>query len=336
MPSESRPVEGDSMHSRRFRRRPTSSMKSPCQGYCTSFLAAFMVGGFIVFNVRYFHQRKFHVLSLKQKSLRARDQWVSPLSQQFNLNRAAENARNLIIVAGHSVTTSGHLEDADQDELDWFLLPYQKEKGLPNAIVAHISAGIEAASRDPESLLVFSGGETRPAAGPDTEGSSYFRVADAMNLWPANANVRSRALAEEFARDSFENLLFSICRFYEVTKKYPEKITVVSFSFKETRFSAMHAKALRWPDSKFYYVGVDPDPSSGFDLAESTKGEMENARRPFEDDPYGCSSPVLQVKRKERNPFHRTPPYLLSCPDMKELLQYCGPSLFPAEKIPWK
>ena len=157
-----------------------------------------------------------------------------------NNEDAAVKASNLIVVAGHSVTTSGHLEDADQvslpskktpfaqcrcqlglilltalhvsfdkpnqDELDWFLLPYQKSHGLPNAIVAHITAGIEAAHLDSESLLVFSGGETRPGAGPDTEGSSYFRVADAMDLWPPKSSVRSRTLAEEFARDSFENL----------------------------------------------------------------------------------------------------------------------------------
>jgi hypothetical protein len=44
---------------------------------------------------------------------------------------------------------------------------------------------------------------------------------------------------------------------------------------------------------------------------------------------------VLQEKRRSRNPFSRTPPYELSCPEMKELLHYCGPSLFPREKVPW-
>ena len=116
----------------------------------------------------------------------------------------ASKARNLILVAGHSVTTSGHLEDADHDEADWFLLDYQTHRGLPQAILGHIRAGIDAARADPTSLLIFSGGETRPASGPDTEGASYFRVADAMNVWASN--VRARTLAEEFATDSFQNL----------------------------------------------------------------------------------------------------------------------------------
>ena len=118
-------------------------------------------------------------------------------------------------MAGHSVTIAGHLEDANQDEADWFLLPYQKHRGMPDAFVAHIQGGIQEAQADPASLLVFSGGQTRALTGPLSEGSSYYRVADAMNLWPTtpennnnkkNGTVRARTVAEEFATDSFENL----------------------------------------------------------------------------------------------------------------------------------
>eukprot|EP00527_Entomoneis_sp_CCMP2396_P007849 CAMPEP_0198148324 /NCGR_PEP_ID=MMETSP1443-20131203/40879_1 /TAXON_ID=186043 /ORGANISM="Entomoneis sp., Strain CCMP2396" /LENGTH=331 /DNA_ID=CAMNT_0043812981 /DNA_START=151 /DNA_END=1143 /DNA_ORIENTATION=+ len=316
---------------RRIRRRVSSRSRYPFQQYITQGLGICLVVGFVVFNIIYFEKKK-NRLSLKTRTVRAREQWVTPTSQAFNDNGVAHKARNLIIVAGHSVTTSGHLEDADHDEADWFLLDYQKRRGLPEAIAAHIKAGVQAANSDPHGLLVFSGGETRATAGPDTEGSSYFRVTDAMNWWPRKSNVRSRTLAEEFATDSFQNLLFSICRFYEVTGRYPEKITVVSFTFKERRFAELHAKALRWPSSQFFYVGVDPSPSDGFKLEEASKGEMENAAKPFEDDPYGCNSPVLREKRALRNPFYRTPPYDLSCPDMQEILHYCNPEMIPKDK----
>lgn len=46
-----------------------------------------------------------------------------------NENHQARNAKHLIVVAGHSVTISGHLEDAGEDEADWFLLDYQKNQG---------------------------------------------------------------------------------------------------------------------------------------------------------------------------------------------------------------
>jgi hypothetical protein len=207
---------------------------------------------------------------------------------------------------------------------------------LPAAIVGHIKAGIQEAADDSQSLLVFSGGETRASTGPETEGSSYYRVTDAMNLWPVGDNtLRARTVTEEFATDSYQNLLFSICRFYEVTGSYPNKITMVSFTFKQRRFETLHIPALRWPANQFKYVGYDPPSSTGFDLAEATYGELENAAKPFEGDPYGCHSEVLKEKRRARNPFARTPPYDLSCPDMKELLQYCGPELIAGEKVPW-
>eukprot|EP00591_Stephanopyxis_turris_P006539 CAMPEP_0195509278 /NCGR_PEP_ID=MMETSP0794_2-20130614/2257_1 /TAXON_ID=515487 /ORGANISM="Stephanopyxis turris, Strain CCMP 815" /LENGTH=101 /DNA_ID=CAMNT_0040636449 /DNA_START=98 /DNA_END=403 /DNA_ORIENTATION=+ len=97
----------------------------------------------------------------------------------------------------------------------------------------------------------------------------------------------------------------------------------------------MHASALGWPAKRFEYIGFDPPASTGFDLAASTQGELQNAAKPFEQDPYGCHTPVLQEKRKARNPFSRTPPYELTCPDLKELLHYCGPELYQKQKLPW-
>ena len=120
-----------------------------------------------------------------------------------------------------------------------------------------------------------------------------------------------------------------------MTGAYPDHITMVSFSFKQTRFERLHAAALRWPAQRFHYVGVDPPASTGFNLAEATQGERENAAKPFESDPYGCHSEILIEKRKQRNPFARTPPYPLSCPEMKTLLQYCGPNLISKADVPW-
>lgn len=64
---------------------------------------------------------------------------------------------------------------------------------------------------DPEALLLFSGGQTRRAAGPRSEGLSYWVVAEAAGWW-GHEDVRNRTFTEEHARDSFENLLFSLCR----------------------------------------------------------------------------------------------------------------------------
>ena len=37
-----------------------------------------------------------------------------------NQEQSATRTNHLIIVAGHSVTVSGHLEDAGEDENDWY------------------------------------------------------------------------------------------------------------------------------------------------------------------------------------------------------------------------
>jgi len=287
--------------------------------------------------------------------------WVRDDTVSFNENSAADAATHLIIVAGHSVLISGNVEKAAHDESVWFLLDYQRNRGLPEAIVSHIQAGIQIALDDEKSLLIFSGGETRAITGPETEGGSYFRVADALNLWDGRdvfqnetdvgyhhrfrkknskggikqSTVRARTVTEEYATDSFENLLFSICRFREITGFYPRRITVISFSFKRERFETLHASALHWPLRHFEYVGVDPPPSTGFDIVESTNGEKKNSLVPFQSDPYGCHSEILQQKRKDRNPFSRKAPYELTCPEISELLNWCGPELISRTKVPW-
>lgn len=38
--------------------------------------------------------------------------------------------------------------------------------------------------------------------------------------------MRGRAFTEDRARDSLENLLFGLCRFYELTGRYPDFVVV--------------------------------------------------------------------------------------------------------------
>lgn len=279
--------------------------------------------------------------------------WVHADSQPFNDNEIASQATHLVIVAGHSVLISGDVQNAARDDSVWWLYDYQRNRGLPQAIVSHIQAGIRIALEDENSLLMFSGGETRAQTGPETEGGSYFRVADALELWDGRdifmddgdgetdnrktgrSTVRARTVTEEYATDSFENLLFSICRFHEITGSYPTQISLVSFSFKRQRFETLHAHALQWPLAHFHYVGVDPPSSTGFNLQESSEGEKNNSLLPFQSDPYGCHTEILQRKRKDRNPFARKAPYELTCPDMKDLLHWCGPQLISKANVPW-
>lgn len=75
-----------------------------------------------------------------------------------------------------------------------------------------------------------------------------------------------RMTTENFALDSYQNLLFSIARFREYTGSYPERITVIGYGMKKSRFEELHAKAVRWPaksfsrgQKRFHYVGIDDE-----------------------------------------------------------------------------
>lgn len=73
--------------------------------------------------------------------------------------------------------------------------------------------------------------------------------------------------------------------------------------------------------------------------AAAAEGERQNALLPFSSDPYGCTDPVLTAKRRSRNPFRRSNPYLLSCPELYELFTVCARDNLPKEEVfrslPW-
>lgn len=63
-------------------------------------------------------------------------------------------------------------------------------------------------------------------------------------------------ILQDRARDSLENLLFSICRFRQFTGSYPQKITIISYGFKERRFVALHGAALGIPAEMITFIGT--------------------------------------------------------------------------------
>uniref|UniRef100_A0A6T6N489 DUF218 domain-containing protein n=1 Tax=Timspurckia oligopyrenoides TaxID=708627 RepID=A0A6T6N489_9RHOD len=238
--------------------------------------------------------------------------------------------KNLIMVAGHAVFNGNSYDQQSlANEQLWTLESFQH--GHTPAFLAHIQAGVELASRDPSALLLFSGGETRKESGPISEAQNYWKIADANGWFSGeNTELRRRALTEEFSRDSFENLLFSICRFREITQRYPENITVISFSFKRARFQNIHAVALRFPQERFHFEGVDPPGMNQVDKV----GEISNAAGPFMNDPYGCSNRILVEKRLQRNPFRRIHSYPLGCPEIAPLFSLCDSKVYTGT-LPW-
>ncbi|MBX7219865.1 MAG: hypothetical protein K1Y36_07955 [Blastocatellia bacterium] len=231
---------------------------------------------------------------------------------------------HLILVPCHAVYLSECNGDPRSDKA-WWLQSFQA--GEPPFYIEHIQAGVELAKAHPDALLMFSGGQTRREAGPLSEAESYRKVA-VMYDWWAGREVAERAQVEEFARDSFENLLFGICRMRECTGIWPSRVSVVGWEFKARRFD-LHRAALRFPAQHFCYHGVNNPPA----LEAAIRGEEQFALEPFSRSPYG-GEPVLEQKRQARNPFQRTHSYHRTCPDLAALLNYRENTLFSGI-LPW-
>jgi len=231
------------------------------------------------------------------------------------------NLRNAVIVAGHSVVVDFNRVEEDSG---WALLDFQR--GEPKKYIEHVRRAVEEASADPAALILFSGGQTRAAAGPRSEAQSYWGVAEHFQ-WFDLQQVRGRATTEEFARDSYENLLLGICRFREYTGNWPAAVTLVSWAFKRARFD-LHRTAIGWPADRFRYIGAnDPD-----DLPQALVSE-QNAIRAYTGDPYS-SGPAFRKKRMDRNPFRRQHGYAVCCPELTHLLGWAGPRQFDGH-LPW-
>ena len=86
-----------------------------------------------------------------------------------------------------------------------------------------------------------------------------MRLAHISNLIPTTASDVLRATTENYALDSYQNLIFSIARFHEYTGRWPTRITVVGYEMKRRRFTELHRAALRWPVDRFEYVGIDAE-----------------------------------------------------------------------------
>ena len=230
--------------------------------------------------------------------------------------------QNLILVAGHAIPYRFDRLDSDDG---WFLKHFQAGEGA--FYVEHIRRGVELTAADPAALLVFAGGQTDRAAGPRSEAQGYWLAADHYG-WFGSPGVRERAAMEEFSLDSFQNLLFGLCRFREIAGEYPGHVTAVGWSFKGPRFE-LHREALGLPANRFRYEGVNDPPS----LADNEKFEVER-RAIFAQDPYG-SGPEPTAKRAARNAFQRQHGYHKSCPDLAALLDHKGPELY-AGPLPWR
>ncbi|SCU95990.1 LAMI_0F04720g1_1 [Lachancea mirantina] len=252
---------------------------------------------------------------------------------------------HLIIVPCHSIWKAD--EDDEQENFGqnpehWLLAPFQYEGNDHLSFMMHSFLAIEKLVQNlANSVLLYSGSRTKLAAKDLSEARSYYMLSQKLlraiecgdtlpealskhkHLMQVCTNILQilsqkrlsvEALfdlsveVEEFALDSFDNLLYSIAKFNEMTGLYPSELTIVGFGFKQSRFIDYHAAAIDFPSQSINYISFEPQPSyvEAERLLQYYTGlaaqEKKNALDLFKDDWYGTRA-VLANKKLSRNPF---------------------------------
>ena len=244
---------------------------------------------------------------------------------------------SLTVVPGHAVRVNEPTNADPWAPENWILQGFQQ--GEVPFYREHAMHGVIEAVHNPDTLLAFSGGMTRPES-LQSESFSYREASSHCGWWLPeslydwrNEFLLNRVIVETSARDSFENLLFSLLSFNLINGAWPTTITVVGWEFKRMRFD-LHRRALRIPDNAWRYEGVN----NPFDLAGALKGEMK-AIAAFAADPYGCTGALL-AKREERNPHNEQIKYFdrALLPEIADFVDFCANNtegIFPG-KFPWE
>lgn len=234
----------------------------------------------------------------------------------------AKAPSNLIILPCHSVYTNQNNDESDTNaglaSDDWILASFQTEANDHLSFVDHIERSKTLLhKRGDDAILVLSGGYTKKEI-ELSESRSYFNLG-LQRGWFDETMLGKSVYLEELARDSYENVLFSLVRFYQAYGKFPKLITIVGFGFKESRFVDLHLKTLGYLGEQVEYIGIGPDfpeKESYESVSEYKRNEAEYftklaksekkfAYDLFKQNPFGSLNSALYEKKVSRDPWSK-------------------------------
>src|SRR6185503_18100373 len=111
--------------------------------------------------------------------------------------------------------------------------------------------------------------------------------------------------------------------------KWPESITVVGWEFKAKRYD-LHRQALKWPASRFTYVGVNNPVGEEFEKAKAgERSKIDSVARDL-----FVTGPEWRSQRELRDPFQRRHPYRGIDRNLDELFDYLDRDTLTSV-LPW-
>ncbi|GME96580.1 unnamed protein product [Ambrosiozyma monospora] len=245
-----------------------------------------------------------------------------------------QNPKTLIILPCHAIYTpqkevtelspeylpTPETPGPGTSQADWQLVSFQLESQDQISFLHHIYESLKVLQTDLQnSTLIISGGFTKKQI-ERSESESYLKCAQDRGLISSELkNSKDKILLEECARDSFENVLFSLALYKSKFGYYPDRITIVGFEFKRYRFMNQHLKVLQFPETNIEYIGIGPIYPSQEHFGISDLKEYELKKKAFFDDlvncedkfavqlfdlnPFGSLGSKLHAKKEVRDPF---------------------------------
>lgn len=212
----------------------------------------------------------------------------------------------LVVVPCHAVYVGKSKNDAEKPTSWLGSYVNYKNNEEPVLYIEHIRYGVQLSLKE-NAVLMFSGGQTRKVT-ELSEASSYFTLSQQLGL-----TDKIECDLEPYARDSFENMLFSIYRYKAQKGVLPEVVHAVGFSFKSVRFQfhfetiVKNKDVLFFPeiDCTFKYHAVNDPPQH---VLNTSRTDEKKTLQAFYKAPFGDSG-ILLEKRNSRDPWNVKIPY---------------------------
>jgi hypothetical protein len=195
----------------------------------------------------------------------------------------------LLMLAGHAIYQGGQWHGGHQHE--------------DRLYEQHVRDAFHILAQESYQALVLSGGRSRPHLPPEIVNSE----AEGMLEYAVGAGIAQpgdTVLLEQYGRDSFENLFFSMLCFHKRFGEWPSRVGAASWKFKALRFYLI-ACGLRLAGGRFRFYGSgDPSGQAAIEAfaAASTQYDAIIVRNGEIVDPLHREQQWFAAKRLGRMP----------------------------------